>query len=723
MAMDPAPVSGDPTSAIRQGASPPSKDADAPVSSGRRFAPLASLRAHWLLSSVTAALIAGITVPLVSKPAPLRYATRSVIQIAPRFAGNLASGSDKELELQSNQQYREFVQQQVRSVNRFDVVKEAVAALGAQGIAWRRTGEAETQAVERLQAALRVKPIPDTYLIEISLEGEDPSTIAAVVNASVEAFLSMAKREELYDSDDRIHQLKRERGQLDDQLTRLMARRTALAGELDVATFSETTRNPFDELLMAARTQLATARAHRFEAAARAAAIDGQERAEGTAALNAAADELVAQDAGLMSLKSNLNQRRAALLAKESGLAPDHPGRLVIDRELAGIDAEVDRVAGQLRTTVAAMLKAKAQAELFATEHAERELATQVETLASQSRSFASTYQEAMIVGGDMERLRRRRDAVDDRIDFLHLETRAPGFFRLIAPARALERPISGGSNRKLGELALLVALILGLAIAPAVDALDRRVHTADELRAVVGFPILAAVEGRAGKDDRASREHSVRRLTTSLLRERRLQGTRVLAFTSVRADRSSTDLVADVAFDLAARDMRVLIIGTYGAFTDPRFSSTGATGANVQEVLNGTALPAPSRLPVLIAGPASRQPLAHLEALEQVLADTTAYDFVLIDTAPSFVSADTAWIVGVAELTIVVAEASAATRADVARAMTNLESLHPAAVGVVLNHVTRGDALFTPPADAPETPSSITTKVEANSSRWKRSA
>ena len=176
----------------------------------RKIDPLASVWKHkWL------ALAVGFVVCLIGLPAayylgkPVYY-TEAVIYISPRFLKNLES--DTEQELQSNTQYREYVQQQVRTINRYDIVAKALERLGDNRFRWwQKKNETERRAIERLQQSLRVKPVSDTYQIVVGLEGPEAGGLAEIVNSVVDVFLETAKNEEFFASDARIDLLQDER--------------------------------------------------------------------------------------------------------------------------------------------------------------------------------------------------------------------------------------------------------------------------------------------------------------------------------------------------------------------------------------------------------------------------------------------------------------------------------------------------------------------------------
>ena len=83
------------------------------------------------------------------------------------------------------------------------------------------------------------------------------------------------------------------------------------------------------------------ARADHDEAAARLTSVSAGSGVS-SAAMNAEADQLIASDPGLASLKSALLQRRAALVSQMANLTPNHPQYKQDEAELQKIDASLD---------------------------------------------------------------------------------------------------------------------------------------------------------------------------------------------------------------------------------------------------------------------------------------------------------------------------------------------------------------------------------------------
>jgi succinoglycan biosynthesis transport protein ExoP len=80
---------------------------------------------------------------------------------------------------------------------------------------------------------------------------------------------------------------------------------------------------------------------------------------------------------------------------------------------------------------------------------------------------------------------------VNDRIEYLTLESDAPGFLRVFALALPPAHAGKDGS-KKLIAIILAVALLAGLVLPVTVDLFDERVHDAIGAERALGFARLA---------------------------------------------------------------------------------------------------------------------------------------------------------------------------------------------------------------------------------------
>ena len=174
---------------------PPAQPGGAKPVTGPGLDPLASLRAHWVMAVLIVLAVIAIGLPVAWWKGQPKYSATAVIFVSPRFLANLED--NKEFDLQSNSQYREYVQQNVRTINRFDILEEALKRIGPLQSVWVRPKESLEHATERLQADLTVEPVTDTYQIAITLEADKKAGLAALVDSIANIYLEKAKTEEL----------------------------------------------------------------------------------------------------------------------------------------------------------------------------------------------------------------------------------------------------------------------------------------------------------------------------------------------------------------------------------------------------------------------------------------------------------------------------------------------------------------------------------------------
>jgi Mrp family chromosome partitioning ATPase/capsular polysaccharide biosynthesis protein len=653
--------------------------------------PLGSLRGHPILALATFAVIAALGLPFAWIKGKSAYSTSAVIFVSPRFLANLQD--DKEFELQSNSQYREYVQQNVRTINRYDIVSEALNRMGDKKSLWIKKGEGLSRSIERLQGALEIVPIPDTYQIAVSLEGEKPEGLAEIVNSVVDTFIVKAKSEELYASDRRVANLVTERGNLQEEISQKQARRTEIAQELGVSTFTENYANPYDKLLIDAKEALAEAKRQRIQAEAQLGSVDSKQRPEGLQALQAYAQDLAGKDPALTSFQANLNARRTSLMSSISGLATDHPGRKAAERELADLEREHERVFHSLLNSYSNMLMDQRQAEAYKTNRVENKLDTEVHDQESKATWFTRNYQDGLALGLEIDRTRKRLDSIEDRISFLSLEHKAPGFMRVFSEARTPDLPVKGG-RKKLFGMVLIAALIMGLAAPTGADFTDPRLHTPASVHAVLGFAPLAWLMEKSQAGEAFSREQ-ICRLANRISQEQQSHGSRIFAFTSVKAGGGTTSIVTETAMALTRLGIPALAVEANAYRSDPRYRSPRSRGLAVAlrgtHTIDSVITPGDDEFPdhVPVGDIGNERNLPDILSLVAILREASkSYGVILVDLPPILASVDAELIARTADVTVLVVRAADCLKKDLQRAVHALQRLRPRAVSAIVNRV-----------------------------------
>jgi polysaccharide biosynthesis transport protein len=656
--------------------------------------PLQSLKAHPRLALCVVVIVSIAGLPIAWNKGQAAYRSEATVYVAPRYVKNLAE--DQELEFQSNSQYRQYVEQQTRTINRYDIVVEASKRLSSSEGLWQIEGETAAQAAKRLQMSLSIRTIPGTYLIAVGLEGENPIGLAQIVNTVVEVYLAKQKEEGVYASDARIENLMAERTRLVNEMAGKDSARLKLSNRLGVTAFNEGVTNPYDKLLIASQATFNAARHGRIEAEAQWNVFNrdsGDQVEQAEQALNAAVAVLIDGDKAYTSYKVSLDAQRSVLMAKIAQLGQAHPGRKSIQRQIRALEEERIRYAARLGRRYAETLTQERYTVFRQSLQIEGELRREVEEHSRKASWYAGYYNQGLHLNRETERVGSRLDAVEERIDFLMLESSAPGFVRLSSPAIDTDIPISGG-RKKIFLMIVGLGVVLALAVPVAIDLFDPRIHAAVDLERLAGMPLLGWTLEHGERGTKTFAAEQERRLMVRLERDARLNGTCTVMFTGVKPGAGTSGMVLELARQLNASGVSALAVELNVFKPDPRYGD-GQSRPGVAEVLAGTAdlaqaiCPASGDLPARIAvtaGDTGLEGQHGLPALFERLRQD--YRLILIDAAPILLAADTELQVGLVDGTVVVVEAESVNRGEVRRALRVLEGLEPQAAGVVLNRV-----------------------------------
>ena len=676
----------------------PAKDlssAIAPASTpprGRMPNPFLSVRSHKIISLAVFLLVLAVGVPAALVMGRHTYYTEAALFISPRFQKNLSS--DKDLELQSNSQYREYVQQQVKTVNRYDIVLEALKKLGDKRSLWQKPTDTDRSAAERLAGSLDIKPVADTYLITVGLEDKKKEGLADIVNAVVDTYVGMQRKEEFFQNDERIARLKEERKKAADTIVNTQTARAGIAQDLGVTTFSEGFLNPYDQFLVNSREASNSARRTRIDAESQISALEKNQGVDGDAA-SAFAKEVSDHDAGIASLKANLNTRRSTLITKLSGMTAEHPGRKAIEKEMTDIDQETERLAGKTEESARKVLLLQKRSVLMQAQQTEQRLSAELDAQGAQAKNFASKYNAALALAADLVRAQQRLNEIDDRISFLAFEATAPGFVHVSTQAREPLSPNKSG-HKKFGIIFAILAFALGIIVPVAIDFVDPRIHAANELEKVAGFPPLGVIPARHDEHTVALAEDRLARMATNLDRERRTQGSRIVLFTSTQFGEGTTTTVLDVTRALNTLGVAAIAVEANSYSPDERYRDMHNRPGFLQLLergarLNGSVAPADDNLPARLSTSNTSEPTAA----PTVTLTTAAlnklkkkYEMVLIDAPPALLCAEAELLVSLADITVLVVQAGGVNRGEIKRSLKLLERIGPPVIGAILTRV-----------------------------------
>ncbi len=655
---------------------------------GRGIKPLVSFRNHARIAFIVFVITVILGTPFVFIKGKIYYSAVASVEVAPKYMKNLRD--EGEISLDSNTQYREFLQNQVSSVNRYDIVRDALISLGDKASYWKSAGQTERSAVDNLRDELKVRVIPDTYLMEIELQSPNQNNLDLLVNAIANTYIQRMRQERVFGADERIKNLEKRDSEIYKSVQELTDQRTAIALQLGIASFTGKEDNPYDKLLANLRDTLADAKTKRFESEAE---VKAFEMNGDTNLRTKSIQETVSMDPGLDKLKANIYKRRAELLGLLFGLQPSHPAYSELNQELKSLDVELDTQTAKVKKEIALSYLARKKAGLDETIAVETALTKEVSELEKSGISFANSYNQAVNLTYKIDQQRKELDAIRERINTIEAEQNSFGFVRMTSPALPPEKPFGPG-KKKIFMLLLLVALGAMFVTPIAIDLLDRRIHTVNDAEKIMGIRAMGWLVERTNESTAIFGEDLLRRIAGSMLFEQKEHGTQVFAFSSVKPGAGVSGMVLDLAKVLTAMGYPTLSIDANAFNKDARFDGAGP---GLIDCLNGgidyfsCISPANADLPARIGlgGLDNNRYLDNLGRIGEVTrALAKNFSFVLVDLPAILISADAEIMARNLEHLVVVVEANGVTSGELQRAKRLLEKVDPSVIGLIVNRI-----------------------------------
>lgn len=629
-----------------------------------------SLQLHWRLARRVAMGAAALAVlyllvqVFVFKAWPM-YQAESIVYVNPTASKvlELAQGGSPRWPFDSNS-YETYIQQQMMNVSREDVLYAALHQLEG----FQRPEESDQVAAQRLVRLLEVTRSGSAYQFSILARSSDPSMAAQIANAITASYIESASRDERTGDAQRLSILREERDRIQNALAAERSEQDALNKQLGVAAVGTAVPDHFDEDITQIHSELVKARTDHDAAEARFTALDAGHGPSSTA-IDAEADGMIASDAGLVSMKTALNTRRATLISQMANETPANPQYKQDEAELTKINNTLDAMMKDLRAKAAARTQLQLQGELQRTAGVESQLNGQLRQLVGTAAGATPKLQRSSDLAADITRLQTRYAAVDEQLHNLLLEDSAPAAAYQVTPAVApLIRSKSGVLRNAI--LIAVAGLFFGVLTAVVVHRIDPRIYIASDVEQVLGIAPLALLPDFTEVSESVWEEYLLR-LASALEHARKQGSLKSCLFTGTGSGAGVTTLVNRVRGMLEAMGRPTVLVDATGASAPASrvVSNRYATGQGlvpVERVSRPTAL------------------------LQQIAEESEAQEhrLVLTDAAPLAVSAETEYLARFVDCAVVVIESGVTTRAELREVAKTLERLDANAVGFVLNRV-----------------------------------
>jgi Mrp family chromosome partitioning ATPase len=631
-----------------------------------------------------------IGLPLVWIKGQSQFQAEAVFQVYPYFQKNLKL--DKDMELQSNSQYREFVNHLSRSVLRYDIVEESLRRLKRDKVNPCLPPETERKCIERLQRTIYIIAILDTYMVRVGMNDSEGADLHKLINTLTQTFIETVQEEQIFAADGRAKTLLARKKALGQEVAQFEKERASLASELGLTTFSEHVVNPYDTILAQAREKLNLASIDRAQAQAM---LDAYlAKRETPAQAGRSVLELRQQDTALQALRNESVKRVEDLNHAMEGLDPSHPGYQPAQKERSAIHQRLQSKEEAVEAQARQNMMARLTASTMQTQQVEQELMQRVASLEAQATHFAESFRLAVRLTNDIKKREQESDEIRDRLNYLGSEKEALGFVRLVTPAMPALTP-QGVGRTKLALALVAACLAIALAVPILMDMLDGRVLTVGDAERAMGVQAAAWLVDNENEATQTLLQDQVLRLASTLMRNKARGASGVFALSSVKLGGGTSSVVRHVAETLTRLGHATLVVDA-NAMTlrspwlkgEPGLTDHLANGGDADEHIQKLATEG-GDLSILPFGLAKEGGVVRLDRLQSALLDwQQRFEFILFDTAPLLLSADAELITDSVQQVFVVVEAGNATKGDVSRMASLLRKIKPEAVGLIVNRL-----------------------------------
>lgn len=559
-----------------------------------------------------------------------------------------------------------------------------------------RPNEAPEQspAVDALLSGLRIEPIRDSHLVDLSFTSTDPTLAMNVVNTLAQQYIAQvqAVRQDASRQAEGFlaGQLEEQRKQVEASEEKLLQYR-----EQHNALSLEDRQNIVVQKLAdlnTAVTQAKTARLQKEALYHQLLSLEQQHQPLDTFP-SILSDAYVQQEKAALA---QLQQERAQMAQK---LGPRHPDMIRIN---TAIQMEQNKLQGEMQKVVQSVkndyLTALAQEESLT-----KALDQQKEDALDLNRK-----------GIDYSVLQRDADTNRQIFESLLQRAKETGIsgqvtasnVRVIDPA---ERPRVPSYPQKMRTLASAstAGLAMALGLVFLFEYMDNRIKTPDELKADLNLPYLGMVPALFKEHVQqplinngvpAGFVEAFRGIRTSVLFSSAEEGGKTLAVTSTGAGEGKTTVAANLAIALAQAGQRVLLVDAdmrkprvgemFNLKPGPGLSNVLVGSAQSSESIRKSGVPGLWLLPCGQYPPNPSELLGTRRFKDFVATLTNYFDWTIIDTPPVMAVSDAALVAHIVTGVVFVVEAEETNRHLAQRALEQLDRANARFVGAILNRV-----------------------------------
>jgi len=593
-------------------------------------------------------------------------------------------------------------------------------------------------AVKRLREMLKATTLRRTSIIELMASSEDPAAAVQIVNAVIQAYLSYIDENHRSLSAEVIALLRKEGQELEQRLEQ--KEQELLVAQRNCADFGlskhKSVVHPLVQNVIKLNDVVTDTKQKRIELETSLAALRNTIRSGGDlrqylVSLEPMLGKDIFLDAlGMSSVdvtivretEKSLRENRANLRQIEQHYGPAHPEvadlgqRIRNDEEyLVSIKQTMaEKVSGMQSSDLGAMLVSLIEEDLSRTWLKERQLVNEYQLAESQAIALNDNVAAMGFIERNVQRLRNLREALVSRIENIDINQNNVDV-RVAVVSQPVESkdPVSPNLP-KTGLFAVMLGLTGGAFIIYALDAVDDRFRSPEELQEYLSTRILAMIRKHQSLDGSGAQALQVnvspdaveseafRTLRTTLAFSN--ESCRRIVVTSSEPSDGKTTVLSNLGASYAQSGRRTLLIDCdlrrpglttlFDMRTRPGVSeilrSQDEVDAIASQCIASTGVDGLDVLPSGRRPPDSSELLSRDRFADLIAWADAIYDQVLVDSPPMLAANDAAIVSRVVDGTLVVVRPEKNSRRAVSRTLEEVVALGANLLGVVVNGVDR---------------------------------
>ncbi len=669
---------------------------DAPMPIGTAAASSRSLsdaiKFRWKSAFIIAVVLSAASVGTIWHFVEPKYVVVSQLEIDPVVQPILRRDASADI----SRHYNIYVATQRGTILSPDLIAEALESPKVREVP---PLQGKGDQVSLVLSKLTVRRIPGTELLRLGMIGQQPETLAAIVNSIAQAYLRRHEDEKRELDELVLQSLRDERASLD-------AQRKAKATEIQTlqAEGSNGAEPNFDAAITIYHENLiAVQRKHSVAEMKLNVIKSGAEKDGATELTLGNIEAYKAQDPQLNAMKTQLRSVKMEPFQDEAvGRGKSHPDVKSRPQRISALEDGIAQREKEIREEYLRDEISRLQSDILEAEIEEEMI--QLALAKVYSRNMGSSRQDHVIadIGHEREFVERALEQVRNKIWSVRVEQKRMSRVKLKSPARAPSNP-NLDKRPKFSVVACIACFFLSGAFTFIRHRVDSRIRTPVEVSQGLGVRILGSVHHvQEANGSPLSLEHGlrepVRGISTVLLSLSEERKSRSRLITSPTPGSGKSSLAVNLARSIGATGRKVLLVDGDNHRQGVSRVLQMSDGPGLREFLLGEcpadlvihALPSePFRL--LAAGSADdcfSDIVANQNAQKRLRDLFLEYDEIIVDSPPVLANSHAVILATLVDEVVLVLRAGRSSREEAEASKQCLASVGCHAVGAILNGV-----------------------------------